>query len=220
MFVARAHTPPQDRARLSGGRSNDAIHRMVVRALEERAIRDAVRVDVGCGSASLRDRVRPFVRRYVGVDVVRYDGLPADVEFHQENLDDPLALPALSDQGDVVTAIETIEHLENPRALMRLLVRLARPGGWILVTTPNQATLMARGRFSHFQDVHYPAHITALLAVDLRRIADECRLADVAIEYSGEGRVVFSARHYPSFVSRLFPRACSDNVMLVARRAD
>ena len=54
--------------------------------------------------------------------------------------------------------METIEHLENPRAFVRKLVRLAKPGGWVVVTTPNQRsllsllTLMTKGKFSHFQD--------------------------------------------------------------------
>jgi 2-polyprenyl-3-methyl-5-hydroxy-6-metoxy-1,4-benzoquinol methylase len=221
--LASGPSTSQDHARLSGGRSNDAIHRMVIGALQARGVGDAVLVDVGCGTASLRDGVRPLIRRYVGVDIVRYERLPGDVEFHQADLNDAASLPELAGQADVVTAIEVIEHLENPRAVIRLMTRLARPGGLILATTPNQesllslACLVTRGRFSQFQDAHYPAHITALLAVDLRRIAEECGLADIEIDYSGDGRMVFSARHYPRFVSRLFPRACSDNVMLVAR---
>ena len=55
--------------------------------------------------------------------------------------------------------METIEHLENPRAFVRLLTRLARPGGWVIVTTPNQHSLLSKGTFLlrgqhvHFQDV-------------------------------------------------------------------
>ena len=77
---------------------------------------------------------------------------------------------------------------------------------------------MVKHRFSYFQDVHYPAHLTALLEVDLMRIAAECGLDDARIEFTASGRVPFTARHYPKFASRAFPRALSDNVLLAARK--
>ena len=77
-----------------------------------------------------------------------------------------------------------------------------------MVTTPNQLsllsklTLVLKNQFNAFQDSSYPAHLTALLEIDLRRIATECGLADVAIAYSQQGRIPGTARHYPSVFSR------------------
>lgn len=214
----------RSRARLSDGRSADAIHRMVANAIAARNLSNVVLVDVGCGNGDLLPLVAQRCRRYVGVDAVRYEGLPASAEFIAADLNDCAALSVGDAQADVVVAVETIEHLENPRAFMRLLARLARPGGWIIVTTPNQrsalslATLMTKGQHSQFQDVHYPAHITALLDIDLRRMAAEIGLDQVSIDFSRSGRIVFTPLHYPAVVSGLFPVACSDNLMLVGRR--
>src|SRR5690606_15358656 len=119
--------------------------------------------------------------------------------------------------------IETIEHLENPRAFMRELRRVARPGGLVIVSTPNQlsllslATLALKGRFSAFQDNSYPAHLTALLEVDLRRIAAECGLENVGVRYTHHGRLPLSAVHYPRALARRFPRALSDNIVMAGR---
>jgi 2-polyprenyl-3-methyl-5-hydroxy-6-metoxy-1,4-benzoquinol methylase len=127
--------------------------------------------------------------------------------------------------ADAVVAVETIEHLENPRSLMRELARLVKPGGLVVVTTPNQLsllsllTLVVKQRFSAFQDVHYPAHLTALLEVDLKRIAAECGLSDVSIAYSLQGRLVLTPWHYPRVLAKLFPRALSDNLLLVGKKA-
>ncbi|HIE94962.1 MAG TPA: methyltransferase domain-containing protein [Acidobacteria bacterium] len=118
-----------------------------------------------------------------------------DTGINNVDLDHDGPLPAGAEGADVVTAVETIEHLENPRALVRQLVRLAKPGGWILLTTPNQrsvlslVTLLLKGQFSAFQDTDYPAHITALLESDLRRIGSELGLTDAAIKYTGWGRL-------------------------------
>jgi 2-polyprenyl-3-methyl-5-hydroxy-6-metoxy-1,4-benzoquinol methylase len=212
------------RARQSLGHSNVAIYAMVERAIARRHAGAGVLIDVGCGRARLWSLLRARFNRYIGVDAVRYDDVPAEGEFRAADLDAaPLSL--LDGTGDVVAAIEVIEHLENPRALMRELVRLAKPGGWVVVTTPNQLsllsllTLVLKHRFSAFQDNTYPAHLTALLEVDLRRIAAECGLVDVELDYSGLGRAPLGAWHYPAWLSRRLPRAFSDNVLLIGRRA-
>ena len=100
----------------------------------------------------------------------------------------------------------------------------ASPAATVVISTPNQLSLLSLGtlimkqRFSAFQDSSYPAHRTALLEVDLRRLAAECGLVDVEVRYTASGRVPLSAARYPSFVARRFPRACSDNVLLIGRR--
>ena len=60
-----------------------------------------------------------------------------------EELDSPL-WPVDSEQFDLVVCAETIEHLENPRAVFRELTRVARRDGWIIVTTPNQLSLLSK----------------------------------------------------------------------------
>src|SRR6185312_12028612 len=148
---------------------------------------------------------------------------PSDAEFCAVDLDSG-RVPLPSSTADVVAAVEVIEHLENPRSFARELVRLAKPGGWILITTPNQLsflsllTLALKKRFQAFQDVHYPTHLTALLEIDLLRIAGECGLAQVDIEYSLRGRIPLTSRHYPRAFSRYFPRAFSENLLLIGQK--
>lgn len=222
--VAQQITPDVEaRARQSQGTSDEAIYRMVTRVLPERHAHGGVLVDVGCGTGQLWSYVHEYFARYVGVDAVRYQDFPSGADFYSIDLDTGnTSLP--DGYADVVAAVETIEHLENPRAFMRELVRLAKPGGWVIVTTPNQLsllsllTLVVKHRFSAFQDVHYPAHLTALLEADLRRIAAECGLTEVQIDYSLRGRLVLTPWHYPRFLARLCPRSLSDNLLLVGRK--
>jgi SAM-dependent methyltransferase len=213
------------RARQSRGTSSDAIYQMVARSLETRHEGGGLLLDVGCGAGNLWRFLANRFDRYLGVDVVRYEGFPADGAFYPIDLDTQrVSLP--DGTADVVAAVETIEHLENPRAFFRELVRLARPGGWIVVTTPNQLsllsklTLVLKNQFNAFQEAEggYPSHLTALLEIDLRRIAAECGLDDVAIRYSGQGRIPGTPWHYPALFSRCYPRAFSDNVLVIGRK--
>jgi SAM-dependent methyltransferase len=216
----------ETRARQSRGISVTPVYRVVAEALTERHSGGGILIDVGCGAGNLWDYLGSRFDRYIGADVVRYDGLPETVEFHQIDLDTG-RIPLLGAAGDVVVAVETIEHLENPRAFVRELTRLARPGGWVIVTTPNQLsllsklTLVLKNEFNAFQSGNYPAHLTALLEADLRRIAGECGWLEVAVVFSGSGRIPGTARHWPRSLSRLAPRTFSDNVLVIGRtRAD
>jgi SAM-dependent methyltransferase len=212
-----------DRARQSKGRSANGIYRMIVEILRKRHAGGGTLLDVGCGEGALREYVRPFVASYIGSDVIRYEAFPENEQFIQ--IDPSSQRVPLADAGaDVVVAVETIEHVENPRAFVRELCRLTKNGGVVIVTTPNQLsilsilTLILKKQFNAFQERPglYPSHITALLEVDLVRIGQECDLRDIEIAYSDDGRIPGTARHWPSiFQGRLF----SDNVAVSGRKS-
>jgi SAM-dependent methyltransferase len=219
---AAVATGVEARARLSLGRGHRAIHATVSTVLASRGAH-GILADVGCGTGDLCRATHDRFSHCVGIDAVRYDGLPADVEFRAADFDSG-SLPLDDAAADATAAVEVIEHLENPRAFCRELVRVTKPGGWVVVTTPNQVsmlsllTLLLKGRFSAFQDNAYPAHRTALLPIDLVRIGRECGLRDIALVYTGWGRLPLTARHYPAALASLWPAGLSDNVVMVGRR--
>jgi 2-polyprenyl-3-methyl-5-hydroxy-6-metoxy-1,4-benzoquinol methylase len=213
----------ETRARQSLGTSGEAIYRAVADAVNRRHAGGGILIDVGCGAGNLWRYLGHRFDRYIGVDVVRYDGLPDEVEFHRVDLDTGRAvLPDAA--GDVVVAVETIEHLENPRAFARELTRLVAPGGWVVASTPNQLsllsklTLVLKNEFNAFQAGSYPAHLTALLESDLRRIGGECEWLDVAVAYTGSGRIPGTGKHWPTWFSHMAPRTLSDNVLVIGRK--
>src|SRR5262245_43910277 len=107
----------ESRARLSLGASSDAIYQMVDEFLEINQIRGGTLVDVGCGGGAIWRVVSTRFGRYCGLDAVRYDTFPADGEFRRVDLDSA-EWPVPPGCADVVIAVETIEHLENPWAFM------------------------------------------------------------------------------------------------------
>lgn len=209
----------ETRARQSQGASNDSIYQMVARVLATQHPGGGVLLDVGCGAGKLWSFVRDAGERYIGVDAVCYDGFPAEAEFISHDLE-ASKVPFVDGFADVVCAVEMIEHLENPRAFMRELVRLTKPGGLVIVTTPNQLsllskmTLLLKNQFNAFQEGPglYPAHLTALLEIDLIRIATECGLTDIKTDYSHQGRIPFTPWHWPKSLG-FRGRAFSDNIL-------
>jgi SAM-dependent methyltransferase len=213
----------RERALASQGTSDQAIYRMVARILAERDVQQAdVLLDVGCGIGALRPFVLPHCKTYHGVDVVHYDAFPPDCPFAAADLDAP-RWPIADAAADLVVSVETVEHLENPRAFFRELTRITRPGGLIIVTTPNQLGLLSKlglllkNQFPAFQEAPglYPAHRTALLEIDLLRIARECGWTDLRSHFSNRGRIPGAARHWPR---ALRGRPFSDNVAVSGRR--
>lgn len=209
------------RALSTQGTGDSAVHELVTRALATRLPDGGVLVDVGCGAGDLCAQLVRQGRshRHIGVDVVHHEQSHPSVEFVQCDLDAE-SVPLPDAIGDAVCCVETIEHLENPRAAVRELVRLAKPGALVLVTTPNQLSLLSklslvlRNNFDAFDERQgqYPAHITALLEGDLVHIFRECGLRDVEIRYSYRGRIPKTNLHWPR--TPLFDgRAFSDNVL-------
>ena len=96
---------------------------------------------------------------------------------------------------DMAFAVEVIEHVENPRHFLREFTRIIKPGGFGYLSTPNNHSLMSKitfmlkGEHRLFQELCYPAHITALMECDFLRMFAECNLRLVRKFYSNEDTV-------------------------------
>jgi SAM-dependent methyltransferase len=105
-------------------------------------------LDVGCGSGMLSDRIS----KYTGVRVIGVDGNPAALEFASKTFRRPNLefrhglVDELGFQAESCTKIallEVIEHIEPEQAVAMLqnFHRLLKPGGQVVITTPNAYSL-------------------------------------------------------------------------------
>ena len=99
-------------------------------------------LDVGAGEGFFCRRLNDLGYRVEACDIAPENFKCVDVPFVGVDLNRPI--PIADDQYDCVVSIEVIEHVENHFQFMRELIRITRPGGRIIITTPNVLSLPAR----------------------------------------------------------------------------
>ena len=120
-------------------------------------------VGSGCGALALR-------LRDAGFDVVPTDLDPPHDWIARLDLDAPEWTDETRGPFDLVVCVETLEHVENPRQVLRSIRALLRPGDRLLVSTPDvthphsRLLTLLRGAPYVFGPRHYhaPGHITLL----------------------------------------------------------
>jgi SAM-dependent methyltransferase len=95
-------------------------------------------LDVPAGGERLRAGAEKLGYQPVGVDLFLHPG------FRGVLADACTPLPFRDASFDVVVSIEGIEHFENQSAFLRECARVMRPGGRLVLTTPNILHLGAR----------------------------------------------------------------------------
>jgi 2-polyprenyl-3-methyl-5-hydroxy-6-metoxy-1,4-benzoquinol methylase len=182
-------------AHASAGTSEEALYRRAVAWVQAEGLRGTV-LDYGAGTGALSRMLIGLQQfeKVIGADLMQRPlDLPAAVEWLAQDLNEPLTLP--DGCADVVVSVEVIEHLENPRAVARDWFRLLKPGGRVFLTTPNAdswrslVTLALKGHHQEFTDENYPAHITALVGLDLKRILTEAGFEAIKFEYALSSRL-------------------------------
>ena len=183
-------------------------------------------LDLGAGSGALLNRFqRAGFSKLHGCDIcLEQCNLPG-VKLSKSNLNESFA--SLFDQTfDLVTAIEVIEHTESPRHVLRELYSLVRPGGYLLLSTPNIAHWLGRlqflftGRIWYFSEKIYyeQRHISILPFNHISLMFQETGFEIVSVQGVGTFWTAFSRIvMWPvSFLARvLFGRNANGDVLLI-----
>jgi SAM-dependent methyltransferase len=123
-----------------------AWYRFAARLLPEPA-RGGRWLDLGCGQGELLELAAGRGLCGMGLDYARGNAAAALAAGRPALVADLTRPLPLSDASlDGATLIEVIEHIVNAEALAAELARVIKPGGWLVMTTPNVAHLTYRWR--------------------------------------------------------------------------
>jgi 2-polyprenyl-3-methyl-5-hydroxy-6-metoxy-1,4-benzoquinol methylase len=104
----------------------------------------SVIMDIPCGKGAFAKRMAEQGRKIIAADCSGDPGLPG-VRYVEANMDRPLSLA--DGELDAVACIDGIEHIERQFDFIRECRRIIRPGGCIVISTPNISSLRSRARW-------------------------------------------------------------------------
>ena len=106
-------------------------------------------LDVGCGYGKLSRNLISMGWQAVGIDIVREPLLSlAEEGIHPIRSDFRSTLPVRDQTFDMAFAGEVIEHTTSENDFISEIARVLKPGGHLVITTPNLVSL--RNRFYMF----------------------------------------------------------------------
>jgi SAM-dependent methyltransferase len=142
-------------------------------------------LDIGCGSGTLLraagaegwDAIGTEIAPAV-VEAMRAEGLDARLGLTQD-----LDLP--SGGFDVISAIEVLEHVPDPDALIAEAARLLRPGGVLYITTPHGRGISGRLLGKDWSVVAPPEHLQLFSSRGIRSAMSRGGLRTVSVATTG-----------------------------------
>jgi len=160
-------------------------------------------IDLGAGSGAMSLRYKDLGFTVTSSDYV-VDNFSLDcAEYNFKKIDcNEEFSNSFNSEYNIVSAIELIEHLENPRCFLRQCRALLSVGGYVVLTTPNvdcsrsKADYVKSGTFDMFDDGSYTSsgHITPLTVWQLYKVVGECDFSIVEHVTFGPGSYKFTER--------------------------
>lgn len=170
-------------------------------------------LDVGCGNGAFLERMQSLGWIVAGVEtdpvaasVARSRGLDVTIgELQRVKFSDA--------SFDAITMAHVIEHLRDARALLSECLRILRPGGKLIIATPNVESLGFRLLRERWRGLEVPRHLAIHSVTSLSRL-----LGDAGFELAEARTVTRGARSWWSESRAALSRHAFGRVRLLIER--
>ena len=132
---------------------------------------------------------------------------PRGTDFRQANFDTD-SLPWTDSSFDAITCMHVVEHLVDPKHIVRESARLLKPGGRIYIETPHPKTVHMKspiGRGTEHVTVNFYDDSTHVKPVPVAEMSAAASVAGLDVVDSGVSRNLVIAASFP-FLFLLRPR--------------
>lgn len=155
------------------------LHEQAIDLVQKYVSNGALVLDLGAGAGAFSTRLVHLGYSVVASDIDPAKWIPNDIPFIRLNIDAGI-YASLQRQFDAACCLEVIEHVENPWNLLREMRKTIRPGGHLILSTPNITSFFSRlvflrtGLFHQFSDADLSyGHINPVSAFELQNIANQ-----------------------------------------------
>lgn len=196
-------------------KATSGLHTLIVSVLEQCVCQNSVILDMGAGEGAMSQRLFDSGYKVVALDMNKENFKAFGPEFHQINFNNVdqvnIFAEKYKEHFDVVLGLEVIEHLENPWEYIRLLKKMVKKGGKIIITTPNTASWLSRfyflftGKFYSFneQSVDGYGHISPISPWELELILKREGMKNIRMFKVGSLPILWITRNHLILISIL-----------------
>jgi 2-polyprenyl-3-methyl-5-hydroxy-6-metoxy-1,4-benzoquinol methylase len=135
-----------------------ATFRRLLQAIKQRGVQGQSLLEVGCGYGYLLDEARQDFSIRVGTDFSAYAVEQARPLATHVYCGDVASVPT-NEQFDCVISAHVIEHVYDPEGFLRSLKAHIRPGGSIVIATPNMGSPWRLIMGSRWPSFKLPEHV-------------------------------------------------------------
>ena len=150
--------------------------RRLLESLERKGLTGGSVLEVGCGHGFFLDEARTLFSRRVGTDLSEAAVTLASARADEVWAGGIQAVPG-EERFDLIVALHVIEHVYEPRSFTRDLVSRVRPGGHLLLATPNAGSFWFHLLGKRWPSFKFPEH---LVFHDRRSLTDLLRNAGLS----------------------------------------
>ena len=148
---------------------NYVLQRSIFAYLEAAKIVSGNVLEIGTGSGYGVKYIAPAVTKFVTIDKfvcdVDFKAYP-NVEFKQQTV--PPFTNIADNSFDFVVTFQVIEHIQNDNLYVQEIARVLKPGGKLVVTTPNRHTSLSRNPW-HIRE-YKPNELLTLLKKNFKAV--------------------------------------------------